>query len=340
MRRSCAQLALLSLVTASAALVASCTSAPPATAPTGTAGAGAADIPVTAAPLAPSLSVTDPTGQAVTLPKVPERIVCLTGLCDDALTELGLKPAGTSNAVLLALPQLAGEAGKSVPVIPGSFGQEDVEAVGALRPDLVIGLAGVHDGLRPAVAKFNAPLWTVNPTTWEQSVGYLRNLGALTGRTEQALAAETKFRTTLAGAVKTSREKGLDKRTVLLMFGSADSIGVDTTESLTGKLLGQLFGYPFPAKSTNADTASTYSVEEILAKQPNVIFVYSLVFSSADRKLSEQLADNPVWKQVKAVRDGQVHEVVPKLWGSGRGTRSLGALVEEALAKVAQAPAA
>lgn len=331
---------LLSLVTTVAALTSACTAAPPATTPpSGPASAGA-PIPLSAAPLAPSLNVTDPNGQNLTLPKIPERIVCLTGLCDDALLELGLKPAGTSNAVLLTLPQLAGEAGKSVPVVPGSFGQEDVEAIGALKPDLVMGLSGVHDGLRPAVAKFNAPLWTVNPNSWEQSVGYLRNLGALTGRTEQAVAAETKFRAKLAKAIETSRQKGLDKQTVLLMFGSADSIGVDTSDSINGKLLGQLFGYPFPAKTGNVETANTYSVEEILAKQPTVVFVYSLIFSSADKKLSEQLAANPVWKQVKAVQSGQVHEVVPKLWGSGRGTRSLGAIIDEAIAKVSAAPAA
>ncbi|MBB4675128.1 ABC transporter substrate-binding protein [Crossiella cryophila] len=340
MRPSHAKIGLLSLVTVSTVLVSACTAAPPATAPANTSGAAGTDVPVSAAPLAPSLSVTDPNGQNLTLPKIPERIVCLTGLCDDALTELGLKPAGSSNAVLLTLPQIAGEAGKSVPVVPGSFGQEDVEAIGALKPDLVIGLSGVHDGLRPAVTKFNAPLWTVNPNSWEQSVGYLRNLGALTGRTEQAVAAETKFRTKLAKAIATSKQKGLHKQTVLLMFGSADSIGVDTADSINGKLLGQLFGYPFPAKGTNAETANTYSVEEILAKQPTVVFVYSLIFAASDKKLSEQLAANPVWKQVKAVQSGQVHEVVPKLWGSGRGTRSLGAIIDEAIAKVSAAPAA
>ncbi|WHT19674.1 ABC transporter substrate-binding protein [Crossiella sp. CA-258035] len=340
MRPSRTKIGLLSLVTASAAVVSACTAAPPATAPTTPAAATGAAVEVKAAPLTPSLSVTDPGGQNVTLPKVPERIVCLTGLCDDALTELGLKPAGTSNAVLLTLPQLAGEAGKQVPVVPGSFGQEDAEAIGALKPDLVIGLSGVHDGLRPAVQKFNAPLWTVNPGSWEQSVGYLRNLGALTGRTEQAVAAEQKFRTKLAQAIETSRQKGLNKQTVLLMFGSADSIGVDTADSINGKLLGQLFGYPFPAKGGNVETANTYSVEEILAKQPTVVFVYSLIFASTDKKLSEQLAANPVWKQVKAVQSGQVHEVAPKLWGSGRGTRSLGAIIDEAIAKVSAAPAA
>ncbi|GGM58108.1 iron siderophore-binding protein [Longimycelium tulufanense] len=326
------RLARAAAVLAGTALLASCSSAtssaPPNQSPP--------SINVSVAPLEPALHVTDPHGQEITLPAAPERIVCLTGLCDDALAELGVKPAGTSSPTLLTHPALLGAAGAGVAVVPGTFGSEDVEAVAGMRPDLVIGLEGVHDALRPAITRF-APLWTVGPKDWQESVGYLRALGALTGRTQQAADAERRFRQKLADAVRTSRERGLRDRTVLVMYGSADSISVDTADSLTGRLLGELFGYPWPARGTDADTASTYSVEEILAKQPDVVFVYSLLFSPTDKKLSEQLADNPVWGQVKAVQHGNVHETHAKLWGAGRGTRSLGAIVDEALDKVAAA---
>ncbi|MEU7528260.1 ABC transporter substrate-binding protein [Saccharothrix sp. NPDC042600] len=283
----------------------------------------------TAAPLEPSLSVTDPHGTKVTLTKPAERIVCLNGLCDDIVLDLGLTPVGTTNPTLLPVIGHAGE----VPKVPGTFGGEDVEFIAGLKPDLVIGLPGVHDPLRPAIEKF-APLWTAEPATWEQSVGYLRALGALTGRTDRAVQAEEAFRGKLADAVAKTRADGRSGKKVLLMYGSVDSIGVDTTSSLKGHLLGQLFTYPFPAKGTDVDTASNYSVEELLAKQPDVVFVYSLLFSPDDKTLSGQLADNPVWKQIPAVRQGRVHETHAKLWGSGRGLRSLAAVVDEALAEV------
>ncbi|MBW4717770.1 ABC transporter substrate-binding protein [Saccharothrix obliqua] len=287
----------------------------------------------TAAPLASSLSITDPHGVHITLSKPAERVVCLNGLCDDALADLGLTPVGTSNPVLITHPALLGDAGRAVPVVPGTFGGEDVEAIAGLRPDLVIGLPGVHDALRPAIEKF-APLWTVEPATWEESVGYLRALGALTGRTGEAVAAEERFRGKLADAVERTHGNGQAARKVLLMYGSAEAIGVDTTASLKGHLLGQLFTYPFPAKGGDVDTASNYSVEELLAQQPDVVFVYSLLFAAEDRELSTQLADNPVWQQIPAVQQRRVHETHAKLWGSGRGLRSLSAVVDEALAKV------
>ncbi|GAA1337015.1 ABC transporter substrate-binding protein [Saccharothrix algeriensis] len=318
----------LALVVAAGLLAAGCTAAPAEETPRAT------PVVRTAEPLAASLSITDPHGTRVELDEPAERIVCLNGLCDDLVVDLGLTPVGTSNAALITHPALLGEAGRAVPVVPGTFGGEDVEAIAGLRPDLVIGLPGVHDALRPAIEKF-APLWTAEPATWEESVGYLRALGALTGRTDQAVRAEETFRGHLADAVAATHGDGRSARKVLLMYGSADSIGVDTTASLKGHLLGQLFTYPFPAKGADVDTANNYSVEELLAKQPDVVFVYSLLFSAEDRTLSGQLADNPVWRQIPAVRGQRVHEMHAKLWGSGRGLRSLSAVVDEAVAKVA-----
>lgn len=285
------------------------------------------------APLEPALTVTDPRGTTVTVPAPPTRIVCLTGLCDDMVVELGLTPAGTSTPALLKNPVLLGDRAAQVPTVAGSFGSEDVESIAALRPDLVIGLGGVHEPLRAAIERF-APLWLVQPTTWEESVGYLRDLGSLTGRTAEATAGELRFRTTLADGVEQARATGKADRKVLLMYGSADTIGVDTTDTVNGNLLATLYDYPFVPRGADVETASTYSVEEILAQAPDVVFAFSLLFSSADRTLTDQLAANPVWAQVPAVQQGNVHEMDPRLWGSGRGTRSLGAIVTQSLAVV------
>ena len=285
------------------------------------------------APLEPALTVTDPRGATVTVPAPPTRIVCLTGLCDDMVVELGLTPAGTSTPALLKNPVLLGDRAAQVPTVAGSFGSEDVESIAALRPDLVIGLGGVHEPLRAAIERF-APLWLVQPTTWEESVGYLRDLGSLTGRTAEATAGELRFRTTLADGVEQARATGKADRKVLLMYGSADTIGVDTTDTVNGNLLATLYDYPFVPRGADVETASTYSVEEILAQAPDVVFAFSLLFSSADRTLTDQLAANPVWAQVPAVQQGNVHEMDPRLWGSGRGTRSLGAIVTQSLAAV------
>ncbi|GAA4985014.1 iron complex transport system substrate-binding protein [Nonomuraea thailandensis] len=281
---------------------------------------------VTPAPVSAALTVSDPHGKTFTLKKKPERVVCLTGLCDDALVELGLAPVATTTPKLLSRPDYLGAKGADIPVIPGSFGGEDVARIAEAKPDLVIGLAGVHDQLRTAVEKF-APLWVVQVKSYDDSIGYLRALAQLTDRGQQQAAAETRFRAKLADGLAKARAAGLDKKPVLAMYGGT-SVGVNTTEDVLGHFMSQFFAYPWPSKGGGFETAQAYSVEEILAKAPQVIFIQSFGTS-----VSEHYKDNPVWKRVPAVAAGKVHEVPTELWSSGRGTRAFGIILDEALAK-------
>ncbi|WP_246633388.1 ABC transporter substrate-binding protein [Pseudonocardia nigra] len=125
-----------------AALTLAACSADPAPAPVSD--TAVAPIDRTVAPLEPATTVSDPAGQRISLPAPPRRIVCLSGLCDDLVVELGMVPAGTSTPALLANPALLGDRAAEVPVVAGTFGSEDVESIAALQPDLVIGLTGVH----------------------------------------------------------------------------------------------------------------------------------------------------------------------------------------------------
>jgi iron complex transport system substrate-binding protein len=282
-------------------------------------------------PVTANLSVTDVRGNQISLAAKPERIVCLTGLCDDALVELGLKPVMTSTPKLLGRPDYLGDAAKAVPTVPGGFGNEDVAAIAAARPDLVIGLAGAHDQLRAAVEKF-APLWLVQVKTYEDSVRYLRDIAALTDRGTQQAQAEQRFRDRLAAARTARQDRGLGAKTALAMYGGT-SIGVNTSEDLLGHLMSQVFAYPWPSKGGGFDTAQAYSVEEILSRNPDIVFIQSFTFGPDAKTVTAQYANNPVWKQVKAVRDGRAYEVPSELWASGRGTRALGLILDEAVAK-------
>ncbi|WP_052422931.1 ABC transporter substrate-binding protein [Nonomuraea candida] len=282
--------------------------------------------PVT--PVSAALTVTDPHGKTFTLDSKPERVVCLTGLCDDALVELGLTPVATTTPELLSRPDYLGAKAAGIPVIPGSFGGEDVAAIAEAKPDLVIGLAGVHDQLRTAVEKF-APLWVIQVKSYDDSIGYLRALAQLTDRGRQQAAAESRFRAKLTDGVTRAKAAGLDKKPVLAMYGGT-SVGVNTTEDVLGHFMSQFFAYPWPSKGGGFETAQAYSIEEILAKAPQVIFVQSFGTS-----VTEQYKDNPVWRRVPAVAAGKVFEVPAALWASGRGTRAFGIILDEALAKAA-----
>ncbi|MEV4159355.1 ABC transporter substrate-binding protein [Nonomuraea dietziae] len=286
-----------------------------------------------AGPVSPALSITDPHGRTVKLERKPERVVCLTGLCDDMLVELGLTPTATTTPKLLSRPDYLGAEGAKVPVIPGGFGGEDVAEIAEARPDLVIGLAGVHDQLRAAVEKF-APLWLVEVKSYEESIGYLRAMATLTGRGAEQAAAEQRFRAKIEQGRARAEAAGLKDKPALAMYGGT-SIGVNTTDDVLGDFLSGFFSYPWPSKGGGFETAQAYSIEEILAKAPQIIFIQSFTFGPDARTVTDTYRNNPVWKQVPAVASGKVFEVQPELWASGRGTRAFGLILEEALAKAA-----
>ncbi|WP_181361575.1 ABC transporter substrate-binding protein [Streptomyces sp. A244] len=283
----------------------------------------AARTEVTVEPIKASTEVTDTHGVKVSVKKEPERIVCLFALCDDILTELGIVPTAT-NSALLSHPRFLGEEkAKEVDVVPGGFIAPEVEAILSHKPDLVIGLGDTHGKLAPAL-KGATTFWPMQPETWEDSVGYLRDVAALTGRTAEGEKAEKTFRTKLAKAEKTPSDK-----TALIIYGSDENFGVATPEAdVAASLFPKIARYPWKSRGVEG----SYSLEEILARNVDVLFVETMSFGDADGKLSEKLAENPLWSKIPAVKNGDVHEVDSEVWAKGRGTRSLGIVLDEATA--------
>ncbi|MBQ1118249.1 ABC transporter substrate-binding protein [Streptomyces sp. C3-3] len=274
-------------------------------------------------PIEAATRITDAKGVTVSLPKPPEKIVCLVALCDDILVELGMTPAAT-NSQVLAHPKFLGEKkAAEIPVVPGGFLSPEVEAILSHRPDLVIGLEDTHGKLAPAL-KGATTFWPVQPGSWQDSVGYLRDLAALTGRTEQGEAAEKAFRTRLAQAEKRKSDK-----TALIVYGSDENFGVATPESdVAAGLFPKISHYPWKSRGVDG----SYSLEEILARDVDVLFVETLSFGAPNGKLSDKLAENPLWSRIPAVKNGKVIEVDSEVWAKGRGTRSLGVVLDEATA--------
>ncbi|MEU0101459.1 ABC transporter substrate-binding protein [Streptomyces sp. NPDC006267] len=292
--------------------------------PDGAPGSGAGTRTATEVrPIEAATRITDANGVTVSLPKPPEKIVCLVALCDDILVELGMTPTAT-NSQLLAHPEFLGaEKAAEVPAVPGGFLSPEVEAILSHRPDLVIGLEDTHGKLAPAL-KGATTFWPLQPESWQDSVGYLRDLAALTGRTDQGEKAEKVFRTRLAQAEKEKSDK-----TALIVYGSDENFGVATPETdVAAGLFPKLSHYPWKSRGVDG----SYSLEEILARDVDVLFVETLSFGAPDGKLSDKLARNPLWSRIPAVKNGKVIEVDSEVWAKGRGTRSLGVVLDEATA--------
>lgn len=307
------------------------TSAPATSAPAPTQ-AAAATAPAAAAPAATGdLSFTDATGAQVTLPKVPERIACVTEICVDILADLGLTPVAVTPGGVAPLPEYFGDQAQSLAVIGGSFFEPSLEDIAAATPDLVIGLSGVHEGLRDGLQSI-APLYIMNPRTYTDSITYLQDIGRLTGHDAEAEQRAQAFRDRLAAY----REQSPKNKTALVMYGTDVNFGIDTAGSLVGSMLSELTNYPWPAPPAGTEGHESggiqFSLEQLLEQNPDVLFVETYGFGpTPPTPVSEQLAANPLWGEIAAVQNQQVHEVSFAIWGTGRGIRSLSVVLDQAM---------
>jgi iron complex transport system substrate-binding protein len=312
--------------------LAACGSSQEAVAPTSAETSGSAETAAEAEaaagaePAPGEVSVTDATGTAIALPAPPERIVCLDGTCADVLAELGVLPVAAQSTAIVTDEAFFGPEGGSVSPIGGSFSEPNLEDIAAAEPDLVMGGAGVHGELRDALEPI-APLYLQANRTVDAAVENLRTVGELLGRQEEAEAAVARFE-----AVREAYASAPGERVPLSMYGgSGTSLGIEAADSLFGQWISEFTAYPWPEAGEGAGGFLEYNLEEVLARDPDAIYVLTFDFEGGAPPFSEQLAGDPLWGQLRAVREGRVYEVDRDWWGTGYGTRSLTLILHQVM---------
>lgn len=266
---------------------------------------------------AETLTFTDDTEARVDLDGPATRVACLTMICIDALTEVGITPVAYRDA-LARDDRYAGD-DVDMREIRGGFGEENIEDVALAAPELVIGLAGAHDGLRGAVEEY-APLYLVDPRSWRDSVDFLRTVGRMTGTEDEAAARAAAFTARVEEAAASRSDL-----TTLSMFGEPGSLGIDSVATPVGSLLAEVSDYPWPAAS---DPFATIAVEAIAEVDPDVVFAQAFSASDDTEPLGERLSADPQWAELTAARTDRVVEVEAPVWATGRGTISLGLVLD------------
>ncbi|KUP25121.1 ABC transporter substrate-binding protein [Paenibacillus sp. DMB5] len=275
----------------------------------------------------------DASGEQLEFQSKVAKVACVVSLCVDIVAELGMEPVaiGESGVRTIAVAEeFYGEHGTTIPSIGGSFFEPNLEDIITVKPDLVIGLLGVHDSLREGLAGA-VPVYLAQPKTYTDSVKLLEDIGRLTGRTDEAKAAAEKFLSKLEKA----KQKAPKDKKALIMYGTDVNFSIVTDSGLGGSVLKEVSHYPFkvndPSEDPYGEGSIQYSLEKLLEENPDVIFVESYSYSPGTKALSEQMQELPLWSKLKAVQEQNVIEVRSPIWGDGRGTRSLGILLDEAL---------
>jgi iron complex transport system substrate-binding protein len=243
---------------------------------------------------------------AVTIPAAPHRIVSLSASLTEMVYAVGAGPQVVAVDKYSNYPP-------HLPTTDLSGFKPNVEAIAALRPDLVL-VSGDRDGVVAALGAIGVPtLLLAPPSTVDDALAQLVTVGTATGHgaTAQADVASLRQQMAALAARVPEREAPLTYYVEL-----AD----DGRSATSGTFLGNVLSRAGLRNIADAagDAAGGYpqlSAEAVLAADPDVVF---LAHSNGQNPSVADVAARPGWSGLKAVRNGHVVALDPDIasrWG-------------------------
>ncbi|MGW3496837.1 ABC transporter substrate-binding protein [Streptomyces sp. NPDC001020] len=251
----------------------------------------------------------------------PKRVVVLDVGELDNVVSLGIKPVGL--APTEGSPELPSYLKKDAgtPKNVGTINNLNLEAIAALKPDLILGsqlrAADKYDEL----SQIAPTVFSIRPGfTWKEN--YLLNAAAL-DKTEQA---KQKLATYEERARDLSKKLGADKPTVSMVRYLPDGvIRLYANASFIGTILKDA-GVPRPKNQDVDDLAAEVSAENI--DQADADYVFTGVYGDPKATDKSKAQNNPLWKNLGAVKAGHAYDVPDETWYLGLGVTA----AEEVLA--------
>ena len=252
----------------------------------------------------------------------PKRVVVLDVGELDNVVSLGVKPVGL--APTEGSPELPSYLKKDAgtPKNIGTINSLNLEAIAALKPDLILGsqlrAANSYDEL----SQIAPTVFSIRPGfTWKEN--YLLNAATLdkTAQAEANLAAYKKKTKALGDKL------GADKPTVSMVRYLPDGlIRLYANDSFIGTILKDV-GIPRPKNQDIADLAAEVSAENI--DQADADYIFTGVYGEVKATDKSKAQANPLWKNLKAVKDGHAYDVPDETWYLGLGVTAADVVLDD-----------
>ena len=233
--------------------------------------------------------VTDELGRQVAIVKAPQRIISLAPSVTETLFALG------AEAKLIAVTSYCDypPETKTKEKI-GDTQRPNIERIVALKPDLVIAsTASQLEAFVRALENAGIPVYVSNPRNLEDALRSILAIGDITGAREQGEALTKQ----LQARIDQVRHRVAGKTTpsVFVMLGAQPLITIGKGSFMTD-LLTRAGGRSI--SETEASDYPQFSLETVIARQPEVIFL-----QAGEEPLPERLRQTP------AARQGRIYHI-------------------------------
>ncbi|KPU43387.1 putative ABC transporter substrate-binding lipoprotein YhfQ precursor [Oxobacter pfennigii] len=253
-----------------------------------------------------TITITDPLGNEVTLPKNPQRVVSLYASYLDLWYEAGGKAIASVSSA--SLPEGVEDL--------GSMSQISPEKILALKPDLMILTSSMESqvALKDILEENKIPYLFVKYDLYQDYIDNLELMSRLNGTQEQVdpkvKEIEDKINATIDGV------KGKTAPKVLIMFTTSKAISCEVSKGTTGNMV-ELLGGTNIVKDipVEGETRVDFSMESIAAGDPDMILIKTMGDVEACKALvKKELESNEAWAAMRAVKEGKVYYLDKELF--------------------------
>ncbi|WP_215115029.1 iron-siderophore ABC transporter substrate-binding protein [Exiguobacterium sp. s70] len=257
------------------------------------------------------------------VPVEPKRVVVLTNEGTEALIALGVKQVGAVKSWNGDpwYPHIESEMTDVTEV--GTESEVNLEAIAKLEPDLIIGTKLRQENIYD---KLNAIAPTVMSETlkgdWQENFALYANALNLEDKGNDVLADYEQH----VEDTKAELGDAVNKELSVVRFLPGAS-RIYFTDSFSGVILGDL-GIKRPASQDRTEFAEEITMERIPEMDGDHIVYFT--YGGADgSKTAEEWQSNQLWKDLDAVKAGEVTEVSDDTWNTSGGVLSANEVLDE-----------
>ena len=237
------------------------------------------------------------------MPRLPQRIVCLTTETVEVLYALGEQERIVGISGYTVRPP---QARKEKPKV-FAFTSGDIEKILAVKPDLVLTFSDLQSEISRDLIKAGVPVYAFNTRSIDDILGMIETLGRLVGAEDKALALVDELETKIARTRKIAAERiARTGKRPRVYFEEWDEPLISSIR-WASELIEIAGGEDIFAEQSRSPLAQDRrpTAEAVIARAPEII-----IGSWCGKHFRpERVAARPGWAAIPAVHNERMHEI-------------------------------
>ncbi|MCY8950960.1 Fe(3+) dicitrate ABC transporter substrate-binding protein [Bacillus atrophaeus] len=255
----------------------------------------------------------------------PKKVVVLELSFLDAVKNLGITPVGIADDNKKdMIKKLVGSSIDYTSV--GTRSEPNLEVISSLKPDLIIADAERHKNIYKQLKQI-APTIELKSreATYDETIDSYKTISKALNKEEEGKEKLAQHNKVIDG-LKAELPKDED-RSIVLGVARSDSFQLHTSSSYDGEIF-RMLGFTHAVKS---DTAyQEVNLEQLSKIDPDILFISA----NEGKTIVDDWKKNPLWKNLKAVKNGQIYVADRDIWTRFRGIQSSETSAKDVLKKV------